>query len=245
MPDNHTVSDGPSSGVACAAIIVAGGEGRRYGGLKQYGDLRGSRVLDYSIVAARAVCDLVVLVVPARLVSRPEPDVDVVVAGGATRSQSVRAGLEVIPDDCAVVVVHDAVRPLAGVDLFTQVVATVRGGADGAVPGVAVVDTLRRRDGRELGVGRDELVAVQTPQAFKTPVLRRAHDADDAEATDDASLVSAAGGTIVVVPGSRTNLKITEAVDLLVAEVLATGSARSVATGRARSEDAPDQEVRR
>ncbi len=209
-----------------AAIVVAGGEGRRYGGLKQYADLRGQRVLDFSIAAARGACDLVVLVVPERLTGRAEPAVDVVVAGGATRSESVRAGLAEIPETCEVIVVHDAVRPLASTALFDQVIATVRGGADGAIPGVAVVDTLRRRDGRPLEVGRDDLVAVQTPQAFDAAVLRAVHGDARAEATDDASLVSAAGGSVVVVPGERTNLKITDAVDLSVADVLAVGPAR-------------------
>lgn len=245
MPDNSTAPSGQRSGVACAAIIVAGGEGRRYGGLKQYSDLRGRRVLDYSLADARAVCDLVVLVVPERLASRAEPAADIVVAGGATRSESVRAGLAVIPEECEVVVVHDAVRPLAGVALFTQVVATVRGGADGAVPGIAVVDTLRRRDGGNLGIGRDELVAVQTPQAFRAAALRRVHATGGAEATDDASLVSAASGSVVVVPGSRTNLKITEAVDLSIADVLATGLGRSVDGERSRRADHDHEEVRR
>jgi len=224
---HHVESPGdPGSPATTAAIVVAGGEGRRYGGLKQYADLRGRRVLDFSIAAARSACDRVVLVVPERLTDRDEPAVDAVVAGGATRSESVRAGLAEIPETCEVIVVHDAVRPLASPALFAQVIATVRGGADGAIPGVAVVDTLRRRDGRPLEVNRDDLVAVQTPQAFDATVLRSVYDDDEAQATDDASLVTAAGGSVVVVPGERANLKITDAVDLSVADVLAVGPAR-------------------
>lgn len=217
----------PSSTVACAAIVVAGGSGHRFGAMKQYADLRGRRVLDFSLAAARSACDLVVLVVPARLVDRDEPAADVVVAGGTTRSASVRAGLAAVPDDHDVVVVHDAARPLAAPALFARVVATVRGGADAAIPGVAVVDTLRRRDGHPLGVERDDLVAVQTPQAFRAAVLRRVHADGAAEATDDATLVSKAGGTVVVVPGDRMNLKITEPLDLLIADVFAAESHRT------------------
>lgn len=227
MPaSSPTAETRPDAHAGCAAIVVAGGHGRRFGGFKQYADLRGRRVLDFSLAAARTCCDLVVLVVPDELAERDEPGADRVVAGGATRSASVRAGLAAVPAGHDVIVVHDAVRPLAGRALFSQVVDTVRHGADAAIPGVAVVDTLRRRDGRPLGVDRSELVAVQTPQAFRASTLRRVHAAGDAEATDDASLVSAAGGTVVVVPGERTNLKITEATDLLVADVFASESGR-------------------
>lgn len=104
MPDSPAPSGGPDRAVDTAVVIVAGGEGHRFGGLKQYSDLRGRRVLDHSIEAARAASDLVVLVVPERLADRPEPGVDAVVAGGTTRSASVRAGLAAVPDTCRVVV---------------------------------------------------------------------------------------------------------------------------------------------
>jgi 2-C-methyl-D-erythritol 4-phosphate cytidylyltransferase len=112
-------------------------------------------------------------------------------------------------------VVHDAARPLASASLFAAVVGAVRDGADAALPGVPVVDTLRRRDGAL--VDRDELVAVQTPQAFAADRLRAVH-AGAPEATDDASLVEAAGGRVVVVAGEADNAKITSPGDLLVAE---------------------------
>lgn len=220
MSQSVPTTQQPDRAGRCATIIVAGGEGRRYGGLKQYADLAGRRVLDHSIAAARAATDLVVLVVPPQLADRAEPGVDALVAGGTTRSESVRAGLAAVPDDVGIIAVHDAVRPLASIDLFTRVIAAVRDGADGVVPGVDVVDTLRRRVGPPGPVARDELVAVQTPQAFAASVLRSAHADVDAQATDDASLVDALGGTVVVVPGERSNLKITEAVDLAIAEVL-------------------------
>ncbi len=146
-----------------------------------------------------------------------EPGADAVVAGAATRSGSVRAGLAAVPATADVVVVHDAARPLAEDALFAAVVGAVRAGADAALPGAPVNDTLRAHDGAP--VDRDGLVAVQTPQAFRAEALRAAHR-DQAEATDDASLVESDGGKVVVVPGSPDNLKITRPADLVVAEAL-------------------------
>ena len=199
------------------AIIVAAGSGRRFGGAKQYEPLAGRRVIDWSVAAARTVADGVVLVVAPDHAGEAEPAADAVVAGADTRSGSVRAGLAAVPSDAEVVVVHDGTRPLADAALFRAVVDAVRAGADAAVPGVPVVDTLRARAGGT--VDRDGLVAVQTPQAFRAGPLRAAH-AGEAEATDDASLVEAAGGKVVVVNGSPINLKITRRDDLVVAEAL-------------------------
>lgn len=198
-------------------IVVAAGSGRRFGGAKQYEPLAGRRVLDWSLAAARTIADGVVLVVAEERRGDEEPTTDVVVAGAATRSGSVRAGLAAVPASADVIVVHDAARPLADADLFASVVGAVRAGADAALPGMPVVDTLRAHDGGT--VDRDGLVAVQTPQAFRADALRAAHRAD-AEATDDASLVEADGGKVVVVPGSPDNLKITRRTDLVVAEAL-------------------------
>jgi len=202
-------------------IVVAAGSGSRFGRPKQYEELGGRRVLDWSLAAARAIADGpgngVVVVVPPDRAGDPAPDVDVVVGGGATRSSSVRAGLSAVPGDAEVIVVHDGARPLAGVELFARVVEAVRGGADAAVPAVEVTDTLRRRSGGP--VDRGGLVAVQTPQGFRAAALRGAH-AREPEATDDASLVEAVGGKVVVVDGSPANLKITRPVDLAIAEAL-------------------------
>jgi 2-C-methyl-D-erythritol 4-phosphate cytidylyltransferase len=199
------------------AIVVAAGSGSRFGAAKQYQPLGGRRVLDWSLEAARATADGVVVVVPPERAGDAEPLADAVAAGGDTRSASVRAGLASVPGDAEIVVVHDGARPLAGVSLFAAVLAAIRAGADAAVPGVPLADTLRWRTG---GVAdRDGLVAVQTPQAFRAGVLRAAH-AGGGEATDDASLVEAAGGKVVVVDGSAQNLKITNPHDLAVAEAL-------------------------
>ncbi|HEX6425540.1 MAG TPA: 2-C-methyl-D-erythritol 4-phosphate cytidylyltransferase [Acidimicrobiales bacterium] len=198
-------------------IVVAAGAGRRFGGAKLYEVLAGRRVLDWSLGAARTVADGVVAVVAPDHADDDEPAADAVVAGADTRSASVRAGLASVPDDADVIVVHDGARPLAGPDLFAAVVDAVRGGVDAAVPGVPVDDTLRARAGGV--VDREGLVAVQTPQAFRAAALRAAH-AGGGEATDDASLVEAAGGKVVVVDGSPTNLKITRPRDLAVAEAM-------------------------
>jgi 2-C-methyl-D-erythritol 4-phosphate cytidylyltransferase len=196
------------------AVVVAAGSGARFGGPKQYERLGDRRVLDWSLAGARNVASGIVLVVSAERVGDPEPAADVVVAGGATRSASVRAGLAVVPDDAEVVVVHDAARPAASPALFAAVVAAVRDGADAALPGVPVVDTIKRVLGDVVEtLDRSELVAVQTPQAFRASVLRAAH-AGGAEATDDGALVEAAGGRVVVVPGEPDNLKVTTAADL-------------------------------
>jgi 2-C-methyl-D-erythritol 4-phosphate cytidylyltransferase len=197
------------------AIVVAAGSGHRFGGAKQYEPLGDRRVIDWSLGTAREATDGVVAVVAWG--AEEEPGADRTVTGADTRSGSVRAGLAAVPDAAEVIVVHDAARPLASADLFAAVVDAVRGGADAALPGVPVVDTLRHRDGSV--VDRDELVAVQTPQAFAARRLRAVHESAP-EATDDASLVQAAGGTVVVVPGEVANRKITDPDDLVVAAAL-------------------------
>ena len=197
------------------AVVVAAGSGNRFGAPKQFEPLLGRRVLDWSVETARESCDGVVVVLPP---DRLEPGA---VAGAATRSGSVRAGLAAVPDDAAVVVVHDGARPLATSALFVRVIGAVVDGADAAIPAVPVTDTVKRvADGRVIEtLARRELVAVQTPQAFAAGQLRRVH-ASEVEATDDAALVEAAGGSVVVVEGERSNIKITDPHDLVVAEAL-------------------------
>lgn len=198
-------------------IVVAGGRGERFGERKQYLPLGGRRVLDWALDAASAHADGVVLVVPTDTADQPEPAATVVVAGGATRSASVRAGLAAVPEHATVVLVHDAARPVPVPDVWARVRAAVEAGADAAVPGVPVADTLRALDGGT--VDRARFVAVQTPQAFRAAALRAAH-ADAPEGTDDASLVEATGGRVVVVDGDPANIKITTPVDLSLAELL-------------------------
>jgi 2-C-methyl-D-erythritol 4-phosphate cytidylyltransferase len=137
------------------------------------------------------------------------------VAGGATRSESVRAGLAEVGPDALVVLVHDAARPLVSDEVIARVLAPLSEGWDGVVPGLPISDTLKRvaDDGGVLDtIARDGLYAVQTPQAFLADVLRRA--ADGGEATDCSGLVEAAGGRVKVVEGDPRLLKVTTADDL-------------------------------
>jgi 2-C-methyl-D-erythritol 4-phosphate cytidylyltransferase len=137
------------------------------------------------------------------------------VAGGATRSDSVRAGLAAVPDDATIICVHDAARPFADASLFDRAVAAVVAGADGAIPAIAVTDTIKVvADGVVVATpDRATLVSVQTPQAFRADALRRAHAGADTS-TDDAALVEAIGGRVVVVDGDVRNRKITHPDDL-------------------------------
>jgi 2-C-methyl-D-erythritol 4-phosphate cytidylyltransferase len=215
--------------------VVAGGTGRRFGALKQFLPLAGTPVVAWSVRAAQSVADGVVLVVPAdddatSVGGFPVPGssgaaalgATLVVAGGATRAGSVRAGLAAIPADAGVIVVHDAVRPLASSALFGAVVDALRNGdADGAIPVVPVTDTLKRVVANRVvaTVDRDDLVAIQTPQAFAADALRAAHR-DGGEATDDAGLLEAAGLVVLTMPGDPRNLKLTRPEDLALAEAL-------------------------
>jgi 2-C-methyl-D-erythritol 4-phosphate cytidylyltransferase len=234
------------------AIVVAGGSGRRFGGRKQFLPLAGQPVAAWSVRAAATVADGIVLVVPppddrdsggrdaVDGVGDPVADgaapapgstgeaalgATSVVSGGSTRADSVRAGLAAVPDDAAVIVVHDAARPLAAPALFAAVVDAVRSGdVDGAVPVVPVPDTLKRVEGdRVVGtVDRDGLVAVQTPQAFAAAVLRSVH-VGSGQSTDDAGLLEAAGRSVATVDGDPRNLKLTRSEDLALAEALLAG----------------------
>lgn len=216
--ESVTGTPAPTGDVWC--VVVAAGSGRRYGGAKQFDTIGGARVIDRSVAVASANCDGVVVVVTPAAVGTPDahvPGADLVVAGGATRSESVRNGLAVVPQSAAVILIHDAARPLATAELYQRVIATVRGGAAAAVPVVPVVDTIRSVNGGV--VDRDALRAVQTPQGFDAATIRSAH-AGAAEATDDATLVEASGGTVVLVDGEPRNIKITGPQDRAVADAL-------------------------
>ena len=205
-------------------IVVAGGSGLRFGARKQFAEIHGKTVLQRSVDAAAAVSEGVIVVVPADSVdSTVLNTVDTgdtvdthihVVAGGASRAESVRAGLAALPDVASVVLVHDAARPLASPELFARVVQAVVDGAHGVVPAVDVSDTIRHKKGGV--VDRSQLLAVQTPQGFDVATLRKAHATND-DATDDATLVEALGHEVVIVEGEAVNQKLTEPTDLLVA----------------------------
>jgi 2-C-methyl-D-erythritol 4-phosphate cytidylyltransferase len=195
-------------------IVVAAGRGSRFGRPKQFEMLGPRRVVDWSIDVATSVSDGVVVVMPAD--DDHEVVGAIVVTGGATRSDSVRSGLAAVAADATIVCVHDAARPFADAALYQAVIDAVRDGADGAVPGIVVTDTIKQVDDEGVVVttpDRQHLVAVQTPQAFRADVLRRAH-ANEGQGTDDASLVEAMGGHVIVVSGAGDNRKITHPDDL-------------------------------
>lgn len=199
-------------------VVVAAGSGNRFGGQKQFMMLGDKRVIDWSRDVAHSVSDGVVLVVPTEAASAEGG-----VAGGATRSESVRRGLAAVPSEATIVCVHDAARPFASEHLYKEVIAAVASGADGAVPGIPVTDTIKQVNAEGMVLGtpdRAGLVAVQTPQAFRASVLREAHGSGN-EGTDDASLVERAGGKVVVVNGESINRKLTTPEDLEWARAVA------------------------
>ncbi|MGZ4333838.1 MAG: 2-C-methyl-D-erythritol 4-phosphate cytidylyltransferase [Gaiellaceae bacterium] len=141
------------------------------------------------------------------------------VTGGETRTDSVRAGVAEVPDDAAVILVHDAARPILPEGVIGRIVGALGEGFDGAVPALPLADTVKRVEGGIVveTLDRDGLVAVQTPQGFVAPVLRAALDAcvDSTQAhTDCASLVENAGGRIRIVQGDERLLKVTTRADL-------------------------------
>lgn len=221
--------------------MVGAGTGSRFGGPKQLAPCAGRRVIDWSVAAAAAGSDGVVLVLPESLVdasgtfAADSGDVPAV-PGGPSRSASVRAGLAAVPGDAEIILVHDAARPAAGAAVFERVVEAIAAGADAAIPVTDVVDTIRNRGGGV--VDRSQLVAVQTPQGFRAESLRSAH-AVAPDATDDASLVEQAGGTVVHVAGSSENLKITTPVDLIAVEALLRDRAENSTMTATNAEESP------
>ncbi|MGZ4202849.1 MAG: 2-C-methyl-D-erythritol 4-phosphate cytidylyltransferase, partial [Thermoleophilaceae bacterium] len=208
--------------MAVVGIVPAAGSGERLGapGPKAFALCGGRPLLDWSLDVLEAVCDRVVVAVPPGYEEPPDR-----VAGGACRSASVRAALVAAPE-ATVAVVHDAARPLVSRELVERCIAALDDGFDGAVAAAPVSDTIKEADpsGRVVRtLERSLLWAIQTPQVFRADVLRRALDVDDAAlaaATDDASLVEAAGGSVCVVEAPADNLKVTRQVDLELAAAL-------------------------
>lgn len=192
-------------------IVVAAGSGLRFGSAKQFERLGGKRVVDWAVEEAERHSMGVITVVPKGQATGPNQ-----VEGGATRSESVRRGLAAVPAEATIVLVHDAARPFASDAVFQRVIGAVVDGADAAVPGIPVTDTIKQVNESDVVVStprRETLRAVQTPQAFRASSLRKAHAAGG-EGTDDASLVEHAGGEVRVVEGEHVNRKITELDDL-------------------------------
>ncbi len=213
------------------AVLAAAGRGERLAldRPKAFAQLAGRPLLAESLerLEASAWVDALVVVAP------PEWEEPVIllaeelgcgkvvaaVAGGASRTDSVRIGVAEVPDDAAVVLVHDAARPLLPEEVVGRVVEALNEGWDGAVPGLPLADTIKRVRGGavEETLARDELVAVQTPQGFVASVLREAI-AGSGDATDCSALVEARGGRVKVVAGDPRLLKVTTPEDLALVE---------------------------
>jgi 2-C-methyl-D-erythritol 4-phosphate cytidylyltransferase len=223
------------------AVLAAAGSGERLGidRPKAFAPLGGRPLLATSVERLDA-SDWIDGIVVAAPPEWEEPSilvaeevgagkVDTAVTGGATRAESVRAAVAAIPDEAAVIVVHDAARPFVSDDVIERVLAPLSEGWEGVVPALPLADTIKRVRGDEVTetVERDGLVAAQTPQAFHADVLRTALGGDVAGATDCAGLVEAANGRVKIVPGDPLLFKVTSETDLALAEQLVQAAAAS------------------
>lgn len=217
--------------IGVAAVVPAGGLGRRMGGPrpKQYLTLAGVPIIVRTLRALARGVDAIVVAAPAervaatrRLLARHRvPRVLDVVAGGAERQESVWLGLAALPQGVEWVLVHDAVRPFVPPDLIARVLTAARA-LGAATCGLAVRETVKRvADARVTGtIPREGLWLTQTPQAFRRALLWEAHDKarrDGFLGTDDASLVERLGAEVAMVAGFHRNLKITTPEDLALA----------------------------
>lgn len=213
------------------AIVPAAGSGERLAaGLpKAFVHLGGLTLIERAITGLResGVVDAVVVAVPATRTDESalilgDPDFDVrVVAGGADRTESVRAALDAAAD-ADFVLVHDAARPLTPPALIARVVQSLEEGHTAVVPALPLADTIKAVDANGVVLGTPErtgLRAVQTPQGFTADVLRRAYGRTGVF-TDDASMVESIGGQVQTVPGDPMAFKITTPMDLVLAEAL-------------------------
>ena len=217
-------------------IIVAAGTGSRVGGpeLKQFRWIAGKPMLLHSVqrFQARADVAMVVCVLPRQYAGDPPPwlfqsDLDrlLVSSGGRERGASVYNGLDDLPEECAVTLVHDAARPFVDDATIDRVVAAARTGA-GAVPALPVVDTLKEADpdgAVTRTVSRERLWRAQTPQGFPRILLEEVYvraRRDGVSATDDAALLEHYGHRVVVVQGSELLMKVTDERDFVRAEAL-------------------------
>jgi 2-C-methyl-D-erythritol 4-phosphate cytidylyltransferase len=216
-----------------AAILVAAGSGDRLGAAmpKAFVSVAGRTLLEHAasrFVGHARVRD-VVICAPAGLTESAASLVPLasVIPGGRTRQESVARGLAALADDVDVVLVHDVARAFIPTAVIDRVIDALRPGVDGVVPTVPVTDTVRgvAGDSGELGatLDRASLLVVQTPQGFPRAVLAAAHASGELDATDDASLVEAAGGRVLGVDGADEAFKITVPLDLARAEAVAAG----------------------
>ncbi len=210
------------------AVVAAAGSGARLGADRPKAFVRlGDRALLAVSLERLDACPWIDAIVVAAPPGWEEPSILLAeelgcskviscVTGGASRAESVRNGLADVPDDAAVVIVHDAARPLVTDAVVERVLAPLGKGWDGVVPALPVADTVKRVRGDEVveTLDRSELRSVQTPQAFVAPVLRAAFSGDVESASDCASLVEARGGRVKIVLGDERLAKVTSRADL-------------------------------
>jgi 2-C-methyl-D-erythritol 4-phosphate cytidylyltransferase len=216
-------------------LIMAAGGGERLGGEpKQFLRLRNRPVIVWAIETFSkhpGVSAVTVVANPGsedrvgELLKQHRLDkIDGIVAGGKTRQDSVRHGLEALPSSSETVLVHDAARPCLSNALLQRIFDALVG-SDAVVPALPAVDTLIREESSRLDavVDRAGISGVQTPQGFRTELLRRAHanaEARGIRSSDDGSLVFALGEPVATIPGERTNIKVTFEEDLAIAEAI-------------------------
>ncbi|HSU06725.1 MAG TPA: bifunctional 2-C-methyl-D-erythritol 4-phosphate cytidylyltransferase/2-C-methyl-D-erythritol 2,4-cyclodiphosphate synthase [Acetobacteraceae bacterium] len=221
-----------------AAILVATGSGSRFGAYtpKQFATLAGLPVIRHAAQSLARHTSLVQPVGDPAMIGQTLAGLDHLppVQGGATRQDSVRAGLEALaPQQPEIVLIHDAARPLIPAGTIPALIDALKT-ADGAIPAILVPDTLKRVEhGRITAtVPRDGLYRAQTPQAFRYAAILAAHRSATAKATDDAALIEAAGGSVAIVAGSEDNIKLTYPEDLMRLErILAARLIPRVGTG--------------
>jgi 2-C-methyl-D-erythritol 4-phosphate cytidylyltransferase len=214
------------------AVLAAAGRGERLGSdrPKAFARLGGRPLLAESLqrLEESGWIDAIVIAAPP---DWEEPSILVAeeiaatkvssaVTGGQSRSESVRLALAEVPEEAAVVLVHDAARPVLPEEVIERVLTPLSEGWDGVVPVLPLADTVKRVEGDRVveTLPRDDLVAVQTPQAFLADTLRQAVSGDVSSATDCASLVEARGGRVKVVEGDPRLLKVTDDEDLALVE---------------------------
>ncbi|GAA2598677.1 2-C-methyl-D-erythritol 4-phosphate cytidylyltransferase [Streptomyces lienomycini] len=226
-----------------AAVIPAAGRGVRLGpgAPKALRALGGTPMLIHAVraMAASRGVSLVLVVAPPDGAAEvrslldahvlPERTDFLVVPGGETRQESVRLGLDALPPEYDIVLVHDAARPLVPVDTVDAVIDAVREGAPAVVPAVPLADTVKQVEPATAPGGPERVVAtperarlraVQTPQGFDRGTLVRAHGTVTGDVTDDASMVEQLGLAVVVVPGHEEAFKVTRPLDLVLAEAV-------------------------
>jgi 2-C-methyl-D-erythritol 4-phosphate cytidylyltransferase len=208
-----------------AAIIPAAGSGVRLGAdvPKAFLALGGLSLLTRSALAMSAVADVLIVAAPIDALDEAsaqlaQVDAEIhIVAGGEHRQESVANALRMVPEDVAIVLVHDAARPLVPVEVTQNVVAAIRGGAKAVIPVLPLVDTIKRVNNNGIAietVDRNQLRRVQTPQGFDRATLDLAYQNPEVVATDDAGLMDALGIPVLTVAGDERSLKITTMSDV-------------------------------